>query len=93
MKIFPLVLITLVLNAGCSQKIEECEPVPCVNVYPKLPTYKLPQSKKFKTSSYSDHARIIKTDILLELVRNNIKLRGICTKYAVINKRVNKEYQ
>ncbi len=92
MKILILTLIIFLLN-GCSQKIEECEPVPCIKVYPKLPTYRLPVSKGFKTTKYSDYARVIQTDILLELVRNNKKLRNICTKYAIINKKVNKEYQ
>jgi len=90
-QLLPLILITLVLS-GCSQKIVECEPVPCIQLYPKLPTYKTPTSNKFKTLKYNEYSRIISDKDLTEVLTNNKKLRKICSNYAVVNKRVNKEY-
>lgn len=92
MKIFILILVIFLLN-GCSQKIADCNPVPCQSIYPKLPTYKTPQSNNIsEPEQLGDGTCIIAVDDLIELVGNNKKLRRICSNYAIINKRVNKEY-
>jgi len=92
MKIKITILIALVLTLnGCGEP-ELCKPVPCINLYPKLPTYKLPESRKFTTLQYDINNRIIENNILLELVANNKKLRRTCSNYAVINKKINKQY-
>ena len=78
--------------SGCSQPAPKC-PEP-VYIYPTLPTYKLPASRAFAPVKQIDNnVSIFKNADIIELVRNNVKLRTICTNYAVINKRVNKEYQ
>jgi len=92
MKTLVLVLIIFILN-GCSQKAKDCTPVPCINVYPKLPTYKVPSSRPFKVVRIDDNRSIAMTKDLLDVVKNNTRLRQICANYAVINKRVNREYQ
>ena len=93
MRLALLLLIIFILN-GCSQK---CEPVPCTKqkcLYPTLPTYKLPVSNKIPTpKQLGDGTCVVGVSDLLELVDNNNRLRRICTNYAVVNKRVNKEYE
>ncbi len=90
MRLLILVLTIYLLN-GCTEP-KPCKSVACINLYPKLPTYKVPYSTKFKTKQYDQNNRIIGNEILLELVRNNKSLRRICSNYAVINKRINKKY-
>ncbi len=91
MKIFISTLIILALNTGCTQVTPDCPEKKCL--YPKLPTYKTPISNNFAVVKHTDHSSIIDNGDLLELVSNNKKLRKVCSNYAVINKRVNKEYQ
>ncbi|MCD6435979.1 MAG: hypothetical protein J7L15_06280 [Clostridiales bacterium] len=90
MKTLLLALIILALN-GCGEP-EPCKPVVCINMYPKLPTYKLPSSTKFSTEQYDQNNRIIQNQLLLELVSNNKRLRRICSNYAVVNKKMNEQY-
>lgn len=92
MKILLMILTIFILN-GCTQQVAPCEPQPCVKIYPTLPTYRTPTSRTINTKPFNPHFSIINNDDLLELVSNNGKLRRICGKYAVVNKRVNKEYQ
>jgi len=92
MRTMVLILITFILN-GCSQKIPDCEPVPCINVYPKLPTYKMPPSRPFNVETLDMNRSIIITSDLLEVVDHNNRLRQACRNYAAVNIRVNKEYQ
>ena len=93
MKLLLLISAILVLS-GCSQKkLEPCEPQPCIKIYPKLPTYKIPRSNPIPPiQQLKNSTCIIQTSSLLELASNNKKLRRICSNYAVINKRINKEY-
>lgn len=90
MKLLFLILTIFILNS-CGQTAPEICPEK-VCLYPTLPTYKIPQSQKFKVQTHSENASIISNDTLLELVNNNTKLRKTCSNYAVVNKRVNKEY-
>jgi len=92
MKLLLLILTIYLLN-GCSQKIPDCNPVPCIQNYPKLPTYKTPLSNNFAVVKHTEYNSIIENTDLLELVSNNKKLRRVCSNYAVINKRVNKEFE
>ena len=88
MKYLLLILPIFILN-GCK------DPKPCpkqVCLYPVLPTYKVPQSSNFQVKKYNNENSIIDNKTLFQMVNNNTKLRKICTNYAVINKRVNKEY-
>ena len=96
MKLLILILTAFILSlTGCGQinpePVKPCPTTKCF--YPTLPTFKIPQSKPFKVVKYDDTKSIINNTILLELVKNNTKLRKTCSKYAIINKRVNKEYQ
>ena len=91
MKLLISILTILALN-GCSQTLKQCPEPVCI--YPKLPTYKLPDSRPFYVvKRLDDNISIFKNEDIVELVKNNAKLRSICTNYAVINKRVNSEYQ
>ena len=84
-----LIIFTLsgcVGNQPCKPKIKR------VCTLPKLPTFKVPASKKFTVKPIDSNKSIIKNDILLELVRNNTKLRNTCYKYMLINKKINEEY-
>ena len=91
-----LLSIILLLN-GCSQKIPDCQPVPCKQqecLFPKMPSYKTPASNKItKPKDLGDGTCVVVIDELLELHRNNKKLREICWKYDSVNKRVNSKYQ
>lgn len=88
-----LTIFTLSFISGCNGT-KPCPPCPKTKCYyPKLPTFKTPKSKSFSVKKYSETQSIIDNKILIELVKNNAKLRKICSNYAVINKRVNKEYQ
>ena len=59
---------------------------------PKLPTYKPPKSHKFSVKKVDENRSIIKTNTLLELVRNNKRLRSINYKYTLLIKKLNKIY-
>ena len=88
MKYLLLILPIFILNS-CG------DPKPCPEkkcLYPRLPTYKVPESRPIKVRPLDANNSVIKNKDLLELVRNNTKLRKICSNYAIINKRVNKEY-
>ena len=94
MKLLLLISVMLIIN-GCSlTDLKPCEPQPCVKIFPKLPTYKLPKIKKLTEPVHIGGGMyaIVGTE-LEECLRVNIILRRKCTDYAVINKRVNKEYQ
>lgn len=91
MKILLLISTIFILN-GCGDK----EPKPrCpepVCEFPTLPTYKVPPSRKISVKPIDANRSLIKNDDLIELVRNNTRMRRICSNYAVINKRVNEKY-
>lgn len=85
-------IFAIFILSGCGQP----EPVPCIPKkceFPKLPTYLVPASRSISVKPIDANRSVITNDDLLELVKNNEKLRRICSNYAVINKRVNKEYQ
>lgn len=90
MRLLLLILTAYTLN-GCGQPTPDCPKPVCL--YPTLPTYKLPNSRSFAPIKQIDNnISIFKNSDIIELVENNQKLRKICTNYAVINQRVNKEY-
>lgn len=98
MRLILLLLTTLALSlGGCSQKMKDCQPVPCtktVCIFPKMPSYKTPQSKPFtKPIDRGDGTCIVVISELIELHSNKEKLSEICWKYNSINKRVNSKYQ
>ena len=85
-------ILAIFILSGCGQP----SPVPCVPKkceFPKLPTYRVPESRSISVNPIDANRSVIANTDLLELVRNNEKMRRICSRYAVINKRVNKEYQ
>jgi len=83
----------ILLIDGCSEP-ELCKPVSCIKIYPKLPTYKTPPIKHFtKPMHLKDDQYVVSGSELKDCFRTNKKLRQICSNYAVINKKVNKEYQ
>ena len=88
-----LTIFTLSFINGCGNRkpLPPCPKTKCY--FPKLPTFKTPKSREFSVKKYSAEESLINNKILIELVRNNTKLRKICSNYAVINQRLNKEYQ
>ncbi|UFH59851.1 hypothetical protein [Sulfurovum mangrovi] len=87
-----LSISAIFILSGCGQPVPKCPEPVCK--YPTLPTYKLPSSRTFAPVKQIDNnVSIFKNADIIELVENNVRLRRICTNYAVINKRVNKEYQ
>ena len=92
MRITSALIFLIFILSGCGQP----EPVQCVPKkceFPKLPTYRVPASRPISVKPVDANRSVIANADLIELVRNNEKLRRICSMYAVINKRVNKEYQ
>jgi len=92
MKITLALILAIFILSGCGQPA----PVPCVPQkceFPKLPTYRVPESRSISVKPVDANLSVIANDDLMELVRNNEKMRRICSNYAVINKRVNREYQ
>ncbi len=92
-KMIPFLLICsiFILN-GCGK----CEPVPCSPMkceFPRLPTYRVPASKKLTVQPIDANRSAIKNNDLVELVANNAKLRRACRNYAAVAKKVNEEYQ
>lgn len=93
------ILMTLLLSTltiftlnGCAGK-ETCKPkVERVCTLPKLPTFIVPTSRKFSVKPVDSNRSIISNNDLLELVRNNAKLRNTCYKYMLINRKINEEY-
>lgn len=87
-----VILIILVLN-GCQGRPIPCEPVPCTKqkcTYEKLPTYKVPPITKItKPKVVGNGMCLMKISDVLLYDTNNKKLRDICWKYAVINKKLN----
>jgi hypothetical protein len=78
---------------GCDCDPQPCAPVACKKIYPKLPTYKTPPTKKFtKPVHVKDDQYRVSGSELKECFKTNKRLRQICSNYAVVNKRVNKEY-
>ena len=78
---------------GCGEPIP-CKPVPCVQNYPKLPTYRIPK-KKHMTNPQSLGGglyAVVGTE-LRDCLKVNAKLRRVCNNYAAINVRINKTYQ
>ena len=91
MRISALILAVFILS-GCF----ECQPVPCKEQkcdFPKLPTYKVPASRKLTVKPVDAKHSIILNDDLIELVRNNTKLRRVCSNYAAIAIKVNGIYE
>ena len=92
MRITSALILAIFILSGCGQHA----PVPCVPKkceFPKLPTYRVPASRSISVKPIDVNRSVIANSDLIELVKNNEKLRRICSRYAVINKRVNKEYQ
>ena len=93
MKLLLLISITLLIS-GCSQKVPDCKPVACEMIFPKLPTYKTPSNKTFtKPILLENGLYAVNGAELKDVFKVNAKLRRICSNYATINIRVNKEYQ
>lgn len=93
MKLFLLILTTLIIN-GCTQKAPDCAPVACEMLFPKLPTYKIPNKRAFtKPVALANGLYAVDGTQLKDVFVVNAKLRRACTNYAVVNKRVNAEYQ
>ena len=84
-------ILTLFILSGCGEEPTPCKPQKCE--FPKLPTYKVPSSRKLTVKPVDANHSIILNEDLIELVKNNTKLRRTCNNYAVVAKRVNKEYQ
>jgi len=86
-----LILISIILLiSGCTQ---DCKPVPCKKIYPKLPLYKVPAKKSFtKPIFLKDNLYAVKGDELKDVFKTNHKLRNICYRYYLVNTKVNKEY-
>lgn len=89
----PLLLIsTILLINGCQEA--PTPPPPCELIFPELPTYKTPPSKHFtKPILLANGLYAVNGQELEDVFRTNAKLRRICSNYATINVRVNKEYQ
>ena len=97
MKQILLLTTIMVLFNGCKENPkppQPCKPQKCL--YPKLPTYKEPEAKKFTQNSIREEPdgriSLIKTEFD-NVLGNNIKLRKICRDYAYVNSNINKEYQ
>jgi hypothetical protein len=84
-----IALLSLFILNNCS-KNEQCTPQK-IHI-PKLPTYKTPKGREFKVKKLDENLSIIENDVLTELVKNNDKLRAICLKYCLINKKLNEVY-
>jgi len=84
-----IALLSLFILNNCS-KNEQCTPTKIS--LPKLPTYKTPKSREFKVKRIDENLSIIENNVLTELIRNNDKLRAICLKYCLINKKLNEVY-
>jgi len=92
MKLLILILTMLFIN-GCGE-IRLCDPQPCVSLYPTLPTYRVPVTKPLTPpKALGNGMYAVKGKDLKGCLEANARLRKICNNYAVINKRVNKEYQ
>ena len=92
MRILVLILATLFIS-GCKNP-EPCKPVPCIQDYPILPTYKVPPTKHMtRPKSLGNGMYSILGTELEDCLITNAKLRRICSNYAVINKRINKTYK
>ncbi len=92
MKSLLLTSAILLIN-GCGDP-KPCKPVPCIQNYPKLPTYSIP-NKKTMTEPVSIGGgmyAVVGTE-LRDCLIVNTKLRNTCYKYTRINRRINKEYQ
>lgn len=91
-KLFMLTLAAFILS-GCHT------PAPAVPytlqkcTFPRLPTYATPPSRKIKVIAIDANRSIIANADLIELVFNNTKMRNICSDYAVIIQKTNREYQ
>ena len=92
MKISLLILATYLIS-GCGEPAP-CKPVPCIQNYPKLPTYRIPK-KKHMTNPQSLGGglyAVVGTE-LRNCLKVNAKLRRACSNYAAVNVRINKTYQ
>ncbi len=85
-----LISVTLFIS-GCGEP--EVSPQPCVKIYPKLPTYKVPPLQHMKEpKAIGGGLYVVDGSELRDCLLVNRKLRKICSNYAVINKKVNEEY-
>ena len=83
--------MTIFILSGCGeQPIPQPQKPECH--FPKLPIYATPISRKFKVVPLDENKSVIENETLIELVRNNSTLRSKCRKYALINRKVNREY-
>ena len=88
-----LSIFTILLISGCGEP-KPCKPVPCIQNYPTLPTYRVPRKKHMtEPESIGNGMYAVVGTELKDCLITNAKLRRICSNYAVINKRINKEYQ
>ncbi len=93
MKILLLTFLILLIN-GCSQKIPDCNPQPCVKNYPELPVYKTPFKKSMTepTNIGGGMYAVVGTE-LRDCLKTNKKLRYICNKYRLGHIKINKVYK
>ena len=88
-----LLILAILFISGCDEPTP-CSPQPCVQNYPKLPTYKLPVPKGMTSPvSLGNGMYAIVGEELKDCLVVNKKLRKACINYAAVNSRVNKEYQ
>jgi len=93
MKILLSTLVILAIS-GCSQKIPECEPQPCIQNYPTLPVYKTPFKKKMtEPSSLGGGMYAIVGTELRDCLKTNSELRRICDRYRLGHIKINKVYK
>lgn len=89
--------MTILLISGCGDYGPEIkEPCPKKQcLFPKMPTFKEPDAKKFTPNSIREEEggriSLIKTEFDHVLL-NNIILRRVCRDYAYVNVETNKEY-
>ena len=89
-----LLISTTLLFSGCGQVPVPCKPVPCIQNYPVLPVYRVPGKQRMaKPSSIGGGMYAVVGTELKQCLATNVKLRRICNKYAIVNKRVNAEYK
>ena len=92
MKNLLLISVILLIN-GCGGP-EPCKPVPCIQNYPKLPTYRVPSRKHMtEPAALGGGMYAVVGTELRDCLITNARLRKICSNYAAINRKVNREYQ
>jgi len=89
-----LLIFSLLVFSGCSQKKPECEPQPCIQNYPTLPLYKTPNKKNMTepTNIGGGMYAVVGTE-LRDCLKVNGELRRICNRYRLGHIKINKVYK